>query len=58
MQNGVLLGWLIDPDGREIMEFALNAIPRVLPKVGFLEGHDMLPGFRYSVAEVFEWLKE
>ncbi len=58
VQNGVQLGWLIDPDGEEIMVFRTNDIPRLLPRDGTLEGGDAIPGFRCSVAEVFGWLRE
>ena len=58
VQNGVKLGWLIDPDGQEIMEFAPSALPRRLPQDGTLDGREVLPGFRCPVAEVFSWLRE
>lgn len=58
VQNGVHLGWLIDPDGEEIMMFRPNDIPRLLPRDGTLEGGEVLPGFRCPVAEVFGWLRE
>lgn len=58
VQNGVQLGWLIDPDGQEILEFAPGALPRRLPQDGALDGREVLPGFRCSVAEVFSWLRE
>ena len=58
VQNGVQLGWLIDPDDQEILEFAPGAPPRRLPQDGALDGRDVLPGFRCSVAEVFSWLRE
>ena len=58
VQNGVQIGWLIDPDGQEIMEFAPGALPRRLLKDGALDGRDVLPGFRCSVTHVFGWLRE
>ena len=58
VQNGVQIGWLIDPDGQEIMEFAPGALPRRLPQDGALDGREVLPGFRCSVTEVFGWLRE
>jgi Uma2 family endonuclease len=58
VQNGVKLGWLIAPDGQEILEFAPGAAPCVLPQDGALDGRDVLPGFRCPVAEVFGWLRE
>jgi len=58
MKNGALLGWLIDPDGEEIMVFTPHDIPRVIPRDGALDGGDVLPGFRCPVSDVFSWLRE
>ena len=58
VQNGVQLGWLIDPDAEEIMVFTPGTISRVVPPVGALDGGELLPGFRCAAAEVFGWLRE
>jgi Uma2 family endonuclease len=58
VQNGVQLGWLIDPDGQEMLEFVPSAPPRMLPQDGALDGREALAGFRCPVAEVFSWLRE
>jgi Uma2 family endonuclease len=58
VQNGAQIGWLIDPDDGEILEFTPGAVPRRLPPNGTLDGREVLPGFRCPVAEVFNWLRE
>jgi Uma2 family endonuclease len=58
VQNGVQVGWLIDPDDQEILEFVPGVPPYRVPKDSVLDGREVLPGFRCPVAEVFSWLRE
>ena len=57
MQNGVQLGWLIDPDTEEITVFRPNAKPELLERGERLEGGSLLPRFRVPVAEIFDCLR-
>jgi Uma2 family endonuclease len=54
--SGTRLAWLIDPDARRV-EVCRSPIQRTLVgSGGFLDGEDVLPGFRYPIANLFkEW---
>jgi Uma2 family endonuclease len=58
VQNGVRLGWLIDPETQQVLEFCPNAPTAHLGGEAALDGRDILPGFRCLVSEVFGWLRE
>jgi hypothetical protein len=50
-QNGVLLGWLIDLQGREVWVYRQNGlIERVVFSVGKVSGEDVLPDFELDVS--------
>ena len=57
VENGVRLGWLIDPETKKVMVFRPEQLPEELAPDGVLEDPDLLPGFRLPVAEMFGWLK-
>ena len=51
MQNGVLLGWLIDARNRQVYIYrAGQNEPERLDSPATLSGEDVLPGFTFDVA--------
>ncbi len=54
--SGTVLAWIIDPE-RESAEVCRSLTDRqLLGSGGWLEGEDVLPGFRYPIAHLFrEW---
>ncbi len=51
IQNGALLGWLIDPPNRRVYIYrAGQAEPELLEDPATLSGEDVLPGFTFDVA--------
>ncbi len=52
-ESGVRLVWYIDPATRAATSYTSPNDMVVLPPSGFLEGGDVLPGFRLSLAELF-----
>ena len=54
--SGTKLAWVIDPD-RELVEICHSRTQRrLLGTGGLLDGEDLLPGFRFPVADLFkEW---
>jgi Uma2 family endonuclease len=54
--SGTRLAWIIDPE-TESVEICRSATERkLIGSGGFLEGEDILPGFRYAIADLFkEW---
>lgn len=53
---GVRAVWTVDPPRRSVTVHAPGAAPRVLAEGDVLEGGDVVPGFRCTVAELFEGL--
>lgn len=54
IQNGSLLGWLVDPKTKKVWVYSPD-IPtgQLLSDSGQLDGGDVLPGFSYSLQELF-----
>lgn len=54
--SGTRLAWVIDPDKQRV-EVCRSPIRRqLMGSGGFLDGEDLLPGFRYPIADLFkEW---
>jgi Uma2 family endonuclease len=52
--SGTQLIWVIDPKARTITVYAPEREPRTLREGADLDGEDILPGFRYSIAQLFE----
>ena len=51
IQNGALLGWLIDARNRRVYIYrARQAEPELLENPVALSGEDILPGFEFEVA--------
>lgn len=54
IQNGVLLGWLVDPKTKKVWVYSPDhPVGHLLPETGQLEGGNVLPGFTYSLQELF-----
>lgn len=53
IESGVRLVWVIDPDGRKVIVYTPNSLPRVLNEQDELNGGDVLPDFRLAVSEIF-----
>jgi Uma2 family endonuclease len=53
LDAGVRLVWLVDPESQTILVFAPDADPITLTESDTLDGGDVVPGFRLSVADVF-----
>ncbi|MGD1849697.1 MAG: Uma2 family endonuclease [Cyanophyceae cyanobacterium] len=45
LENGVQLGWLIDPQSRNVIVYKLNQKPQTLTQPKLLQGDNLLPGF-------------
>lgn len=50
---GVRLVWIINPKRRIVVAHRANAEPVTLAERDTLDGQDVVPGFRYSVARLF-----
>jgi Uma2 family endonuclease len=50
MNNGVRLGWLIDPKNRQVEIYRLGQQVEVLESPVSLSGEDVLPGFRLDLS--------
>lgn len=53
MNNGVKLGWLIDPDTRRVETYRAGQPVEVLEAPETLSGEDVLPGFVLSLQTIF-----
>jgi Uma2 family endonuclease len=53
MDNGVLLGWLIDPKNRQVEIYRSGQQVEVLESPVSLSGEDVLPGFRLDLSPLW-----
>ncbi len=53
--NGTRLVWLADPKKRTVAVHAPDARPYILGNGEFLDGGEVLPGFRVAVNRLFGW---
>ena len=51
---GTRLVWVVDPDSRTVTVYRPDRAPEELVAEGYLEGYDVLPGFRVAVAAIFD----
>ena len=51
---GTRLVWIVDPDSRTVAVYRPDRAPEELVAEGYLEGYDVLPGFRVAVAAIFD----
>lgn len=54
MSCGVRLGWLINPDGREVEIYRQDREKEILSSPSTLNGEDILPGLIVDLAEIFD----
>jgi Uma2 family endonuclease len=54
LQAGVRLVWLIDPAKRHAVVYRSMTTVHEIGTDGVLDGEDVLPGFRYPLAGIFE----
>jgi len=54
LDAGVRLVWVVNPIGRTITEYRSRSQVRVHDEGDSVEGYDVLPGFRYAVADIFD----
>ena len=53
LDAGVRLVWVIDPPTRTVTAYAPDGSARILRYVDTLDGGDVVPGFRFRLAELF-----
>ncbi len=53
IENGIKLGWLIDPKNRKVHIYRANGEVEVLQNPEILSGEDVLVGFELNVQEIF-----
>ena len=53
IENGVKLGWLIDPKNRKVHIYRANGETEMLENPETLDGEDVLIGFKLNVQEIF-----
>jgi Uma2 family endonuclease len=54
--SGTKLAWIIDPDAQHVEICHSPANCKLVASGGFLEVEELLPGFRYAIADLFkEW---
>ena len=51
--NGVRLGWLIDPQNRQVEIYRPNGEPEILQSPTQLSGEDVLPGFTLDLTKIW-----
>ena len=51
---GTRLVWIVDPDSRTVTVYRPDRSPVELASEGYLDGYDVLPGFRVAVAAIFD----
>ncbi len=54
MSCGVRLGWLINPDGREVEIYRQDQEKEILNSPSTLNGEDILPGLTVDLTEIFD----
>ncbi len=53
VENGVKLGWLIDPKNRKVYIYRINSEVEILDNPEKLYGEDVLKGFELNVRDIF-----
>ena len=53
IDNGVRLGWLIDPDDKTVYVYRPGAAPQVLDDPATVSGEAVLPGFDLNLQEIW-----
>ena len=53
LDNGVQLGWLIEPEAKIVEIYRLGKQVEILKNPQTLSGEDVLPGFVLDLSEIF-----
>ncbi len=53
IENGVLLGWLIDPQTKKVYIYRANGETEILENPEIVSGEDVLEGFELNVREIW-----
>lgn len=53
LATGVRIVWIISPKNRNVIIHRSNSEPVMLTESDTLDGQDVVPGFRYSIAKLF-----
>jgi Uma2 family endonuclease len=53
IENGLLLGWLIDPENKRVGIYRQNQQVEILINLKKISGEDILPGFILDLEEIF-----
>lgn len=53
LANGLQLGWLINPQDKQVEIYRPNQVPEVLQSPTSLSGEDLLPGFILNLQLIF-----
>lgn len=53
IENGVRLGWLLDPKTRQVEIYRPNQMPEILENPDSLSEEDLLPGFVLDLSRIF-----
>ncbi len=53
LTHGTRIVWVVEPDSRRVLIYELDRDRRELVESGDLDGGDVLPGFKVSVAKLF-----
>jgi Uma2 family endonuclease len=54
IENGALLGWLIDPQNRQVEIYRVGQAPEILINPSELLGEQILPGFVLNLREIWD----
>ncbi|QTA79084.1 DUF820 [Desulfonema limicola] len=54
INNGARLGWLIDPQNRQIYIYQAETAPVCIDNPDIISGQPLLPGFKFNVSEIWK----
>lgn len=54
ISNGLKLGWLIDPEAKEVEVYRPDQTPQTLTNSATLSGHPVLPGFILDLSDILD----
>lgn len=57
VENGARLGWLIDPEKRQVHVYRPNTAPEVLDDPSLVSGEPVLPGFTLDLPKLWEAMR-
>lgn len=54
ISNGLRLGWLVNPQDRQVEVYKANRVKRVLENPKQVDGEDVLPGFVFELSILWD----